>query len=194
YRGRVPKRHSSTLNRMLDHDTFKTWKTKSSNALLSILGNPGSGKSVLAGFMIDHLIENTTVASKVAYFFCDDKQDRQKSAESLLRGLIHQLIIHTPELVKHAMHSYTSQEERMVESLDTLWQIFLSVASDRINLATHIIIDGMDESEERSRNDFLRRLNEHMQSTLEDNVDSTGYLKILLTSRPYLKIRMELNK
>jgi len=82
--------------------------------------------SVLAGFLIDHFSANANADFKIAYFFCTDKQDKQKSAESLLRGLIHQLIGSTPELVEHALSFYKSQNEKMIESLGTLADISLS--------------------------------------------------------------------
>lgn len=193
YRYRIPKRHPGTLEWVQNHKVYQKWVSKGSMpALLWLSGNPGCGKTVISAFLLDCLEERAkTTNAKVAYFFCDDKQEKQKSAQSLLRGLIHQLVVTTPSLIKHAMVHYINQGAIMVESLDTLWRIFLSIITDPLSNGTYIILDALDECEKTSRDDLLRRLSEYFRSSSET---TDTYLKVLITSRPYPEIQILLQE
>lgn len=187
-------RQPGTLEWVPEHEVYQQWDSKdTSSALLWISGNPGCGKTVMSAFIVDRLeIAVQDTDASVAYFFCDDKEGLQKSAQSLLRGVIHQLITKTPSLIKHAMGAYRANESKMLESLDLLWDIFISAVADPITDGSYIILDGLDECEKVSRTDFLRRLNNYFHPEVTN--PSMPYLKVLITSRPYREIALLLSK
>jgi predicted AAA+ superfamily ATPase len=77
------------LDWVLKHKVYLNWEDPLSRSqLLWVSGIPGCGKTVLSAFLINRL-KMSEKNTKVAYFFCDDKEEKQKSVEALLRGLIH---------------------------------------------------------------------------------------------------------
>lgn len=147
----------------------------------------------MSAFLLDHLgsaMEGTNIS--IAYFFCDDKEQLQKSAESLLRGGIHQLITATPSLIKHAMRDHMAHGSKMLESLDLLWNIFISATTDPLSDGTYIILDALDECGKHSRDDLLRRLGNYFLHEVKKA--PKPYLKVLITSRPYREIQLLLSK
>ena len=191
---RIPIHHPGTLHWVLDHEVYQNWVSEDSGSnFLWISGNPGCGKTVLSKFLLHHLDERAKgTDAKVAYFFCDDKEAKQKSATSLLRGLIHQLIKACPNLIKRAMKTYTPEGAQLYESFQSLWQVFLSMATDSVAQGTYIVLDAMDECEETSRCDLLKELGNYFGSKSGKVTKAT--LKILITSRPYPEIRSLLQK
>lgn len=182
YRSRVSKRYPGTLEWFLIDERFKTWVSTNSS-LLWVSGNPGCGKTVLSAFLLDQLEEIMKNSNaRVVYFFCDDKDERQRTAEMLLRGVIHQLIVSTPQLIKHAMAQWTARGTGIFTSVDTLWKIFLAIVTDPASDGTYCVLDALDECEEASREELLLRLGNHFRST--DDQLRKGYVNVIITSRP----------
>jgi hypothetical protein len=126
----------------------------------------------------------------VLYFFFDDKYDKQKTATSLIRALLHQFIRLVPDLITYATPEYHSHGEAMVQSLDTLWKIFLAALADgKLSDGVYLVVDPLDECEESSRK-FLPRYFEDYFATISPAKDSdlTTFLQVLVTSRPYPRI------
>lgn len=160
--------------------------------LLSISGNPGCGKTVISAYLLDGLdneLKDTDV--RVAYFFCDDKEETQKSAQSLLCGLIHQLVTKTPNLIKRPMLGHVAFGPKMLESLDVLWQVFVSIATDTLSNGIYVL-DALDECEKSSRDDLLQRLSSYFLPESKTTVNT--YIKVLITIRPYQEIPILLLK
>ncbi|KAF8541731.1 hypothetical protein BDD12DRAFT_731449, partial [Trichophaea hybrida] len=121
----------------------------------------------------------------VAYFFFDDKEDKQKTAVSCLSSLIHQLIFSAPQLIDHATKYFISQKEQMVESIDRLWKIFTAIVTDPVVRGRYIILDALDECEEKSRTAFLDKLKEWYKKMAKK---SKAFLKVFSTSRQNTKV------
>jgi len=130
----------------------------------------------------------------VAYFFFDDKEDKQNTATSCLSSLINQLVFSAPEMIEHATRLYISQKEQMGESIDRLWNIFAAIATDPIFRGRYTILDALDECDETSRSAFLDRLKEWYHDVAPT---SKAFLKVLMTSRPntniYATLKIDLN-
>jgi Cdc6-like AAA superfamily ATPase len=201
YRSEVARHHSGTLKWILEHNHYKNWArlTETDNsAFLWISGNPGCGKTVLSRFLME-LIEASLKARQmtrqcVLYFFFDDKYDTQKSATSFLRALLHQIIRLIPGLIRHAIPEYRSQGDAMVNSLATLWKIFLAVTEDQTALdGIYIVVDALDECQEESRESLSRYFRDYFDSRRSANANTATFLTVLVTSRPYAKIERQLS-
>ncbi|KAI5793469.1 hypothetical protein FPQ18DRAFT_425681 [Pyronema domesticum] len=105
-------------------------------------------------------------------------------------ALLHQLIRLVPSLITYTTPEYLSHGEAMVQSLDTLWKIFLAALADGKFLdGVYLVVDALNECEELSRELLSRYFEDDFatKSPAKDS-DSTTFLKALVTSRPYPRI------
>jgi hypothetical protein len=131
---------------------------------------------------------NTQLQPGVLYFFFDDKYEKHKSPQSLLRGLIHQLICSNPSFIRHAISRYTTQGIQMIESVESLWSIFTDIATDdEIKNGLYVVIDALDECEPSSTKILLQYF-QHFLQTLNHTFINQTFLKVIITSRPHYKI------
>ena len=128
----------------------------------------------------------------ICYFFFKDDSDEQDNVISAISSILHQLFFHTPKLIKHALEQYIIKGERLFRKLRSLWNILLSVATDETSKQVIYIIDGLDECQDISRNEFLQFLSEFCTESIRQNQART-HLKILLLSRPYIFIENALH-
>jgi ankyrin repeat protein len=101
-------------------------------------------------------IHNATLA----YFFCSAADEKRNTAVAVLRGLVHQIITERPQLVKHALPYFETQEkiQQTLSSLEALWIIFSKLVTDA-DLGTIVyVLDGLDECEESTLRVLLPRL------------------------------------
>ncbi|KAI5793483.1 hypothetical protein FPQ18DRAFT_258174, partial [Pyronema domesticum] len=132
YRSSVVKNHPGALTWILEHECYKKWCRLStevnSSAFLWVSRNSGCGKTVISRFLMDSikasLKSQGLKRQHVLYFFFDDKYDTQKTALSLLKALLHQIIRLSPDSIRHFMPEYLSYGDGVVHSLGTLWNVF----------------------------------------------------------------------
>ncbi|KAL6855647.1 hypothetical protein J3F83DRAFT_753806 [Trichoderma novae-zelandiae] len=158
------------------------------NNILWLHGHPGTGKSTMAIFLTEELPKafSETDGKTLAYFFCDSNFDKQRSAISIVRGLLLQLIQQRPQLLDYLMPRYRERGAKLFESFDALWAIFMTAAADQSTGQKYCIIDALDECDQTSQEILLRQL----QDTFDGNQDLN--IHILITSRPYPEIQESL--
>lgn len=149
-------------------------------------GNPGTGKSTLAIFLTDILSTgfSATDGKTLAYFFCDSAFDTRRTATSIVRGLLLQLIQQHPPLLGYVLEKYNERKSKLFESFDALWAIFISAAADKNTGRKYVIIDALDECESDSQRTLLHQLRDTFHSP-----DAPSNVRVLVTSRPYPEIR-----
>lgn len=139
--------------------------------------------------MSDYLNQNELFTGRrptVCFFFCDEKIETQRDGKAILRSLIFQILARRRKLIRHVKSAYDIQGSHLVENFNELWRIFTAIARDKKVEPIHVIIDAIDECEERSRHRFLEGI-----STLVGNAQSAAnssapLVKFLFTSRPLL--------
>ena len=90
----LSRRHGSTGSWLLEEPNFRKWvNSESSNRTLWCPGDPGTGKTVITSIVVDHLVK-TIVSDRVriAYVYCDYKDQAVQSASNLIACLARQLI------------------------------------------------------------------------------------------------------
>ncbi|CAN9211420.1 unnamed protein product [Alternaria alternata] len=130
--------------------------------LLWISGGPGKGKTMLSVFLTEELERHTAQADNVkhAFFFCSAEDEKRNTAVAVLRGLVHQIIIKRPQLIKHALPYFKTPEttQQTLSSLEALWIIFIKLIADAELGTMFCVLDGLDECEESTLRVLLPRL------------------------------------
>lgn len=132
--------------------------------------------------------------SNTVYFFCDDKDERQRTATTILKSLVFQLLRQNVSFYKHAMDTFElfRHKEQAVWSPDTLWKVFSNIACDTeaASAPIYCLLDALDEcqqmgDEEFSRNHLLSRIAE----LYSPNASARCQIRFIITCRPYVDLQ-----
>ena len=186
-------RASGTCEWILGMEELTAWLASGQTAgpesqttnVLWLHGNPGTGKSTMAIFLTEELSTDfsTTDGKTLTYFFCDSNFDNRKTAISVIRGLLLQLVQQHPQLLDYLLPKYNERGADLFKSFDALWTIFMAAAADQNTGRKYCIIDALDECERESQEILLQQFQESFQSQ-----NATSNIRILVTSRPYPEI------
>jgi hypothetical protein len=178
YKNRVEERVEGTCKWFLQHAHFQEWVRQDSGLLL-VSADPGCGKSVLAKYLVDHVLPESAT---VCYFFFKDQD--QNTARQALCALLHQLFFQKPALIQHAMKQYEKDGKKLVNSTTSLWTILADAVQDSQAGPVIIVLDALDECAESEFEDLMRNI----ESQSHGSQSSNSKLRYLLTSRPYKQI------
>lgn len=161
-------------------DATKQWR-QGAQRRMWCLGMPGAGKTVLASQLIDRIgYRHTINGGRVAYIYCNYKEQLQQTAEKIYAGLLKQLIIQSDKISPHVqfLRSHARDGGRFPnrkQLRDVLHQE-LALAGD-----VWLVVDALDECRE---DDGTR---DHLIETLRDAPPTVRWL---ITSRDVLSIRL----
>jgi ankyrin repeat protein len=175
YKDRIANRVEGTCMWFLDHPHFQEWKRKESGPLL-VSADPGCGKSVLAKYLVDYILAES---STVCYFFFKDQV--QNTVREALCALLHQLFSQKPSLLVHAIKQYDKDGEGLVNSTSSLWAVLGDAVQDANTGSITIVLDALDECAESEIKDLMRSL----ETQVRNGELSNTKMKLLMTSRPY---------
>jgi len=191
YESNLPRYEEGTCQWVLSNADYLSWYNMDKSCLLWISGHPGSGKTVLSAYLLEYLSANKPpfiLRNTVCFFFCDDKVESQRDGRAILRSLIHQILIRRRKLIKHIKTAYDVQGPRLVDNFNELWRIFKAITTDSRAGSINIIIDAIDECEEKTRHRFLEGMAAFI-GELQSMTQPPHPIKILITSRPLLNRR-----
>ncbi|OAL48192.1 purine and uridine phosphorylase, partial [Pyrenochaeta sp. DS3sAY3a] len=175
YKERIADRVEGTCMWFLNHPHFQEWRRKESGPLL-VSADPGCGKSVLAKYLIDQVLPES---STVCYFFFKDQV--QNTVREALCAVLHQLFSQKPSLLVHAMEQQNKDGDGLVKSASLLWSILGDAVQDANAGSVTIVLDALDECAESETQDLMRLLVTQVRNSEIKNAK----LKLLMTSRPY---------
>jgi ankyrin repeat protein len=149
--GSVRRPALDTCKWVLEHEMYKRWLD--ATGFLWILGHPGTGKTTL----MKHIIENSPAMAssdednlRLTFFFYNLGAQLQRTAEGLLRCLLHGLLTAYPSCLDDLVKLYSQRAESMtrgwrwqVEELMGFLEKGLSAALQKANV--HIFVDALDE-------------------------------------------------
>ncbi|KAI9888001.1 MAG: hypothetical protein M1823_000122 [Watsoniomyces obsoletus] len=191
HKARNPSRARGTCTWFLQHPHYNAWVSAEESSILWVSADPGCGKSVLASFLVDELVDtasNASISSTVCYFFFKDDNDGQRDALSALSAVLHQLLSAQRHLITYAMPDFTNMGERFKDDFLTLWDIFTKIATNFKDENIFCVFDALDECGDSTRNQFTQKLVEFYESP-----PSGSRVKILVTSRPNRSIEDRLD-
>jgi ankyrin repeat protein len=177
YKGRVEDRIEGTCEWFVKHDNFQSWLKRNGGPLF-VSADPGCGKSVLAKYLIDHLLPSAGEVN-ICYFFFKDQD--QNTLSQALCALLHQLFSQQPALIRHAMPKFAENGPKMVTNTRSLWDILKAATEDASAEPTTFVLDALDECVERDFRELMQRLTAFF---VGEQVSSRK-VKFLLTGRPY---------
>ncbi|KAF2676991.1 hypothetical protein K458DRAFT_258856, partial [Lentithecium fluviatile CBS 122367] len=155
-----------TCKWLFKNESFRSWVSQDRNSLLWITGVPGSGKTVLASFLVDSIrkdaiqSQSPAIVSSLFFDFRHSlKRERGSAKGILLRALLYQLLDNDPSILS----SFPGPCDRALrferpEDLDhNYYQRCLNRAlSAATNTSTvFIVIDALDECDTDIQNDLL---------------------------------------
>ncbi|KAJ4152838.1 hypothetical protein LMH87_009358 [Akanthomyces muscarius] len=185
YKDRVKERVEDTCLWFHRHEHFQKWLKQDSGPLL-VSADPGCGKSVLAKYLIDHVLPRSAT---ICYFFFKDQD--QNTIRQALCAILHQLFSQRPSLIKYAMPRFREDGEKLIHSTKSLWRVFHDATSDPDAGPTIIVLDALDECAESDFGDLVQRVMRQFDRAGEDF--HRGSLRYLMTCRPYEQIVSEFN-
>ena len=183
---RVP----GTCEWILTQDQYTTFLVEDGPRLLWLSGGPGIGKTMISCFLVTELAHLAEQSSQMtlAYYFCDDKDEKRRTATAILRGLILQLLRQRPVLFKHIQPSFDMSGDSLCTNFHTLWRIFVSIVCDPGVGEVCCLIDALDECERESRQLFMKNLAE----IFGPRENRTSSAKFIVISRRESDIEEEL--
>ncbi|SPO02541.1 uncharacterized protein DNG_05214 [Cephalotrichum gorgonifer] len=121
---------------IFNHPSFLTYKNDNARVILSLVGQPGSGKSVLAAAIIDHL-KTKVGGSHTLFFFCQNHPSRTTFGD-LLSGLLSQMEKWEEPAAVRAMDEFKAQfPDRQESELLNLFHRCLAAVKKKV----YIILD-----------------------------------------------------
>src|SRR3984885_14763716 len=133
-----------TLKWFLHNELVSSWISNEESSLIWIRGSPGQGKTVLSKFILDHLegLAKSHKSVKGVYFFFYDRDERFRTASSILRSLLKQFLT-TSDLFRYV--SDRVETDSSTDSEDTLWEILEAIFHAPIFTKIYCYIADFDE-------------------------------------------------
>ena len=138
---------------ILNNEDFRRWRDGSTSRLLWIKGDPGKGKTMLIGGIINEL-EKTVERSRINYFFCQAADAQFNNVIALVKGLIYQLLERSGIVRKRFCQTYGDSGIQSLQdssSWDMLCSILFDLLDDPSLLGAYVFIDALDECSIGSR-------------------------------------------
>ncbi|OCK76186.1 hypothetical protein K432DRAFT_437179 [Lepidopterella palustris CBS 459.81] len=188
YKAELPRRVEGTCRWILEHPNYVSWGSEEETTLLWITGDSGCGKTILSAYLMEYLgtAQTTQPNALVCCFFCDDKIATQRDANAILRSIIYQILRCRLKLIRHVKAAFEIQGSHLVNSFETLWNIFIAIISDQKSGPVNIIVDAIDECEKTTRNRFLDAVTNLVHKAKAADVSLPNCIKFIITSRPDL--------
>ena len=138
-------------------DGYKQWKQAKVSGTLWCTGILGSGKTVLSANVVEDL--NLTTAAVVSYFFCRHDEVESLQAPTIIGSIARQIFDHLKPNIVDAI------SEMRPDTVDT--ELVLDYITMLLPSSSHkyfIIIDGLDECEEKDSKLLLQCLKQLLMS------------------------------
>lgn len=143
------QRAQGTNEWILEEDNFKKWLNldEPNSRLLWLHGGPATGKSVMASFVLNHLVEQSRHAQ---YFFIRFGDQKKRSLSMLLRSLAYQIARSDPQFMQMLVVLGDEGIDFGNADARTIWDrvfrtLFFTIKS---TAPTYWVIDGLDEADD----------------------------------------------
>jgi ankyrin repeat protein len=159
--------------------------------VLWLNGNPGIGKSTIAMMIAEELPKKDYFSNSdsiLSFFFCDSESEHHRTATSLLRGFLFQIIKKHPCFMEQMMPRYKVQGNLLFTSFDGLWAVLIDIGRASYGTEIYCIVDALDECDTESQDMFLRQIHQSFKQANE-TIPVPCSVHFLIISRPYPNIQ-----
>ena len=203
-------RVAGTCEWILQDESYRAWLnsdddgngnsnggSKDKARLLWISGGPGKGKTMMSVFLTEELQKHAAGMNRnmdmdadvdntdLVFFFCSAQDEKRSTATAVLRGLVHQIVVKRPQLARHALPYFETQQT--LSSLEALWLIFAKLVADAELGTMFCVLDGLDECEDSTVRVLLPRLVDLLAGEAPSSSRSTFKLAIVSRDLPGLR-------
>jgi len=151
-------KYPETCGWILQNPTMASWlKSQPDNPFVWLQGNPGTGKSVIVGRLVNFL--RASPQSRVLTHFCTSSYASSTQYDTFLRSLLFQLIHTTEDLIAHIYWEYVVGKKM---ASNTILEQLLSTAVATMLCEPgqcqvfHAFLDGLDEFETEKQHQVVR--------------------------------------
>ena len=133
---------NTTESWIMEDATYTTWLQDGRSLMLWLHGDPGKGQTMFFIALIEEFsrklrMDQSANDTALVYFFCDNQDDRRKSASLILRGLIYQILCQRPDLAVYLHNEYEKQREQLFVKIwfsatFQLWPMRMSAISPNL--------------------------------------------------------------
>lgn len=189
----LDERVQGTCSWSTETTQYLSWRREDRSAVLWLTGVAGCGKTVLTNFLVKHLEEQSDAFrgrrgnDMVCSFFCARDVQSQNDVRSLVKDLILQILIPRKEVIHQIKSSFGYVRDEYEPSFETLWRIFQMAIEIVPCQHIYIVIDALDECEERSKSRLLSKIAQSLMALKTSNVASPKRVKLILSGQPQIK-------
>ncbi|KAF8540120.1 hypothetical protein BDD12DRAFT_792199 [Trichophaea hybrida] len=184
---KISKEHHGSLEWLWKHPQYVQWSAAATSSLLYLEGKPGSGKSTLAKYFVENLVKKVPNACSVTvahYFYTFRGTVYESTHENMLRSILCSILEQDESTFFHFQQEFRKFHRNPSKwPYDSLKIVLSSFAKHPSSRPLCLILDAMDESEERDRRSIIQLL---CNLCSEENSCS---IKIMLASRPVAELK-----
>jgi len=176
YDTRVKKLTPGTATWLLEQPAFIEWN-QSVKPVLSLYGNPGSGKSYLSTMIIKHLHQTRDRNTVIGHYYFHDNDQQKRSVLKSLRAIVYQIAEQDEIYGQHASETCQQAPSLSATTIDSIWNDFiLPEFGSESKSQLQLIFDGVDEAKP---NDV-----QNLVLLIQNALEAGSRIKALLVGRP----------
>lgn len=140
------------VSKMKELEAWRAAEATSDKRVLWLNGSPGIGKSTIAAFVIDDLLQNAGSGAIILYFICND-QSPYTHVYDIIRTFAYQLFTKS-SIVRHhleTIHKSQPNDNLSSNSVNVLFEMLIQSPCSELKAPLYIILDGLD----KCRNDKI---------------------------------------
>ncbi|KAH8126593.1 purine and uridine phosphorylase [Trichoderma asperelloides] len=186
---KISQEHEGSFEWIWTHNAYEGWSASDTSKLLYIQGKPGSGKNTLTKYFNRHVSHKELSAREaiVARFFYSFREgELQRSHYNMLLSLVYDILQQDEAFFYHRCQTeYRSHQRygpRFKWDYDSLKTIIKSLQDYLTTKRFYLIIDAVDESQEKDRREILGLFLE-LCSKMKHSV-----VKVFMASRPVAQL------
>lgn len=177
---------------MLKNNILSSWlRNTSETPFVWLCGNPGSGKSVIAGQIINFLKHSPK--SLAITHFCTYSYSSSIQYDNILRSLLWQALRQDDDTIAYIYWEFVvNRKTASVSTLESLLKTVLSslLGNPGNKCSIHIVLDGLDEME----NENQRQLATMLGKVVTRSRTQENSCKVLVSSRSSTVLKKFLRK
>ena len=177
---KISHHHKHTFQWLYECPEYRNWLSSRTSSLLFIEGRPGSGKSTLLRYIADHFNPPVNGAIFAKFFYSHRDGEPERNHKNMLQYLLNEILKKDESFFMHFQ-----QEFRNLGSPPKAWEYeklkrVLGACLDHpLERSIFLIIDAMDEPDDRDRADidnFLQEVSTPVEPTDKRRIVKTSFL------------------